>query len=128
MGQEAAAWLLEVDDLAGAQRAWEEAQQREQEQRRLEALEQEKAKRRIAARFGLEAVPEGGGGAKRQTITAWGEPRGRAKGRAQQRYRDGAIVSTRGEKYVVEKTEEWNGGSKGKIYTKGKRGPGVIAG
>jgi hypothetical protein len=124
--QEAAAWLLEVPDLAAEQRAWQQAQQREQEQRRRDALEQEQVKKRIAQRFGLEAVPDGGSG-KRQTIKAWGEGCS-SKGRAQQRYRDGAIVSTRGEKYVVEKAEEWNGGSKGKVYTKGKRGVGVIAG
>jgi hypothetical protein len=43
------------------------------------------------------------------------------------RYRDGQLVSTRGEKFIVETLgTEWNGGSAGKVYTKGKRGKGVI--
>lgn len=41
------------------------------------------------------------------------------------RYHDGQVVSTKGEKYVVQKlTEDWDGGSRGKVYTKGKRGKG----
>lgn len=43
------------------------------------------------------------------------------------RYRDGQLVSTRGEKFIIETLgTEWNGGSSGKVYTKGKRGKGVI--
>lgn len=45
----------------------------------------------------------------------------------QVRYREGRPVTTKGEKYVVERIgEEWDGGSKGKVYTKGKRGKGVV--
>jgi hypothetical protein len=37
------------------------------------------------------------------------------------------VVSCRGEKYIVEKVgEEWDGGSRGKVYTKGKRGKGFV--
>ena len=36
-------------------------------------------------------------------------------------------VTTRGEKYIVESTaKEWDGGSTGKVYTKGKRGKGFV--
>jgi hypothetical protein len=43
------------------------------------------------------------------------------------RFRDGAIVSTKGEKYIVEKTkEEWDGGSRGRVKSKGKRGVGWV--
>ena len=43
----------------------------------------------------------------------------------QVRYRDGVKVTSKGEKYVVENlAKEWDGGSKGKVYTKGKRGKG----
>ena len=42
----------------------------------------------------------------------------------QVRYRDGVRVTTKGEKFVVEASAEWDGGSKGKVYTKGKRGKG----
>ena len=42
-----------------------------------------------------------------------------------ERYLDGRLVSTRGEKFIVETVgEEWDGGSKGKVITKGKRGKG----
>lgn len=45
----------------------------------------------------------------------------------QMRYRDGQLVSCKGEKYVVEKLrEDWDGGSKGKVFTKGKRGKGFV--
>ena len=44
----------------------------------------------------------------------------------QVRYHDGVPVHLRkGEKYVVESLkEEWDGGSRGKVKTKGKRGKG----
>jgi hypothetical protein len=36
-------------------------------------------------------------------------------------------VSTKGEKYIVQKEgDEWDGGSKGRVYTKGKRGKGYV--
>jgi hypothetical protein len=45
----------------------------------------------------------------------------------QVRYRDGQVVSKRGEKFVLETVgEDWDGGSKGKVYTKGKRGKGFV--
>lgn len=43
------------------------------------------------------------------------------------RYRDGVPVAARGEKFIVEQVgEEWDGGSRGKVKTKGKRGPGMV--
>ena len=43
------------------------------------------------------------------------------------RYVNGVPVHTRkGEKYIVENLkEEWDGGSRGKVKTKGKRGKGI---
>jgi hypothetical protein len=42
---------------------------------------------------------------------------------AQVRYRDGRLVSTRGEKYILESvSEEYDGGSRGKVKTKGAGG------
>ena len=41
------------------------------------------------------------------------------------RYLDGQVVATKGEKSIVVKDhEEWDGGSTGKVITKGKRGKG----
>jgi hypothetical protein len=45
----------------------------------------------------------------------------------QVRYRDGQVVSKRGEKFITESAvEDWDGGSKGKVFTKGKRGKGFV--
>ena len=50
-------------------------------------------------------------------------------GTIKQRYRDGQIVTHRGEKYIVEKKkEEYDGGSRGKVMPKGKRGAGWVQG
>ncbi len=41
------------------------------------------------------------------------------------RYRDGVPVTTKGDKYITESLkEQWDGGSRGKVKTKGKRGVG----
>lgn len=43
------------------------------------------------------------------------------------RYLDGEVVTTKGEKYVLtEKKQEWDGGSRGRVKTKGKRGKGFV--
>lgn len=43
------------------------------------------------------------------------------------RYRDGQAVAFKGEKFITESLkDEWDGGSKGKVYTKGKRGKGFV--
>jgi hypothetical protein len=43
------------------------------------------------------------------------------------RYIDNQVVTTKGEKYVIKKEgEEWDGGSRGKVKTKGKRGKGFV--
>jgi hypothetical protein len=47
--------------------------------------------------------------------------------RLQVRYRDDMKVSSKGERFVVEAVgKEWDGGSKGRVYTKGKRGKGFV--
>ena len=41
------------------------------------------------------------------------------------RYRDGVPVITKGDKYITQMLkDEWDGGSRGKVKTKGKRGVG----
>jgi hypothetical protein len=41
------------------------------------------------------------------------------------RFHNGEVATRNGDKYVVEKlTPEWDGGSRGRVKTKGKRGPG----
>lgn len=48
------------------------------------------------------------------------------KGGASVRFRDGAVVTTKGEKYITEKKDEWDGGSRGRVKAKGKRGVGWV--
>ena len=43
----------------------------------------------------------------------------------QVRYREGIKVTSKGEKHVYEQTQpDWDGGSRGKVFSKGKRGKG----
>ena len=43
------------------------------------------------------------------------------------RYLDGQVVAYKGERKVtVSQPEEWDGGSRGRVKTKGKRGPGWV--
>ncbi len=83
-----------------------------------------------ACRFSLQAestaAPAKGRGKRAGNVEPWmaADTASTKKG---VRYRDGQLVSTRGEKFIVETIgTEWNGGSAGKVYTKGKRGKGVI--
>ena len=49
------------------------------------------------------------------------------KGTDARRFLDGQVVGNKGEKYVVvNEKEEWDGGSRGRVKTKGKRGPGFV--
>ena len=49
------------------------------------------------------------------------------KGSDTRRYLDGQVVAMKGEKtIVVGEKEEWDGGSRGRVKTKGKRGPGWV--
>ncbi|PSC73823.1 hypothetical protein C2E20_3197 [Micractinium conductrix] len=123
----AAAWMLECPDLAAAQAAWQaEAQARR--------AERERSKKAIVSRFQLQAVPDGGsappGKGRPPPLQAWGQAAGGGGGRGGEgskvRYRDGMVATRAGQKYVVGKDEDWDGGSRGKVYTKGKRGKGFV--
>ena len=70
----------------------------------------------LCQRCPLQAVPEGsgaGGKGKPPPLKMWGASGG---GSNAARFRDGRLVSTRGEKFVIERVgEEWDGGSRGKV-------------
>ena len=65
-----------------------------------------------------------------EPLVPWSEadkPSQGKQGSAGVRYRDGFPVASKGEKHIEEaRKEEWNGGSSGKIFTKGKRGKGFV--
>ena len=92
----------------------------------------ESTKAAIKQSFFLEALP----GCKKQSrknlrknaeyLNAQVAKKNESKS-SQVRFRDGVVASTKGDKFIVENTkEEWNGGSTGKVYTKGKRGKGYV--
>ena len=44
--------------------------------------------------------------------------------KSKQRYRDSKVVANKGEKYIVEKEEEYDSGQRGRVRPR-KRGPGL---
>ena len=79
----------------------------------------------------LQAVSSGRGKQSRKQLRKTNEfLNAQVSGRKdapQVRFRDGVVASTKGQKFIVENLkEEWDGGSSGKVYTKGKRGKGFV--
>jgi hypothetical protein len=124
----AAQQVLEWDEEVPQQEAaWRSSRAEAEAASAREAAAAASERRRVCARFNLQAVPESSSGGRRPkkgqvAVDAW-QPADVAKRNV--RYRDGRLVSTRGEKYIVESvSEEYDGGSRGKVKTKGKRGVG----
>jgi hypothetical protein len=93
----------------------------------------ESTKAAIKQSFLLEAVPSSGAGGKksrknlRKNAEFLNAQITKANESKQVRFRDGVVASTKGQRFIIESTkEEWNGGSSGKVYTKGKRGKGFV--
>jgi hypothetical protein len=94
----------------------------------------ESTKAAIKQTFLLEAVPGSGAREKqsrknlRKNAEFLNAQITKATNESKQvRFRDGVVASTKGQKFIIESTkEEWNGGSSGKVYTKGKRGKGFV--
>jgi len=64
---------------------------------------------------------------KQAPVRMWEPSEPQEAKKAQVRYNNNEIVSRKGEKYVTQSLkEDWNGGSTGKVYTKGKRGKGYV--
>ncbi|GAB4823759.1 hypothetical protein N2152v2_010805 [Parachlorella kessleri] len=118
--QAAAAHVLDSTDIAEEERAWRTAEARRQAEREQAEQEMLLNRQKILTKFQLEAVSEGPP-RKPQQVQAWSSKEG---GNTKTRFRDGCLVSTKGDKYVFEKAQDWDGGSRGKVYTKGKRGKG----
>ncbi len=119
----AAAWLFESADVDAAERAYAarrggKASRTPEEQAALRAL--------ILNRYDLVKAGSGGGGSG-SAAAPWGAGREAEANAPKVRFHNGQVVSTRGEKYVTEKLQpEWDGGSRGRVKTKGKRGPGFV--
>lgn len=78
----------------------------------------------IFERYGLQAVSHSRK-PTRPPLAARPAKNGGNNAAPKVRYHDSEIVTSRGEKYIVQKIgQEWDGGSRGKVITKGKRGKG----
>ena len=123
---EAADYIVEAGaGLAGRARAWEEAEAAARRESEAEAEAVAREKRKLVDKFLYQSAR----GPAATVLPGNKGPLLSRKERARQpevRYRDGKAVACRaGEKYITEKVgEEWDGGSRGKVITKGKRGVG----
>jgi len=116
--------LMEL--LAMEAREWKTRIAREQADREV-------IKRNIVQRFDLQvALPKyddkGKEMAKPAVPKLFTAPVSMGGGTTKTRFRDGVVVTQRGEKFVTEKKEEYDGGSRGKVMPKGKRGSGWVNG
>jgi hypothetical protein len=120
----AAAQLLDEELVAqhtAAHTAWLE-KLRKQEQ--LEKLSEEAVKERVLNKYSDQVVvPKGQAvnfNAPLRALTAVKSDKG-----PKVRYRDGHVATTNGAKMIITMVKpEWDGGSRGKVTTKGKRGKG----
>ncbi|GIL47501.1 hypothetical protein Vafri_4313 [Volvox africanus] len=125
-----AAWLLDSDcaELQNAEALWEQQQEREQQDEESARLLKERNKQQILQKFDLRPVVQPKDSRKvGKALPPSDLWTGKQAQQSTVRYLDGRVVTTKGEKFIIEKTaEDWDGGSRGKVYTKGKRGKGFV--
>jgi hypothetical protein len=118
---------------------WRHQLQEKESQVAIAKREKEETRKKIVQKYALQVVPDGNQPKKTTSTTSDNRllpPPIKVKASssgdqqsssAKVRYREGVVVSRKNEKYIIEKIgEDWDGGSKGKVYTKGKRGKGFI--
>ncbi|CAN0232769.1 unnamed protein product [Ectocarpus fasciculatus] len=122
-GLEADAEAFERKELGDARKA-REASDRAEEARRRDKEERDALKGKIVGRYADEVKAEGGA---TKVATKKVDIPGLTEKKKTTRYRDGKVVTTTGAKVIVETVKpEWDGGSRGKVKTKGKRGKGFV--
>lgn len=151
-----ASWLLEQQQscntssnnatsengLVGKVERWRHQLQEKELQAIIAKKEKEESRKQIVQKYALQVVPDGNQSKKitsgnkgllpppikvntSNTSSSGQQPPSSSSDKV--RYREGVVVSRKNEKYIIEKVgEDWDGGSKGKVYTKGKRGKGFI--
>ena len=108
-----------------------EAAAADEEARGAQAAENERradaaTRRRVVSRYAQVAQSEGPQTFEPPRLPYAQSRKEALKGQAV-RYRDGQVTTTKGGgKFIVEEKEEWDGGSRGKVNNKGKRGPGFV--
>ncbi|CAN0048928.1 unnamed protein product [Ectocarpus sp. 8 AP-2014] len=122
-GLEADAEAFERKEQGDARKA-REASDRAEEARRRDKEERDALKGKIVGRYADEVKAEGGA---TKVATKKVDLPGLTEKKKTTRYRDGKVVTTTGAKVIVEAVKpEWDGGSRGKVKTKGKRGKGFV--
>ncbi|MEW5299715.1 MAG: hypothetical protein WDW36_002704 [Sanguina aurantia] len=122
-------FVLEAEgELSRREAAWRAARQKASESAQVEQLALERNRKLVLDRFDLQKINRGVAGKKGGTGQAltW-DAADKNDPKRTVRYREGQAVTSKGEKFIVEKLkEDWDGGSTGKVYTKGKRGKGFV--
>jgi len=83
-------------------------------------------KKSIVSKYHLQPVPSGteNGKANSKMKVSLYEDDEKDGGKGRVRFRENVVVSNKGEKYIIEKPPEWDGGSRGKVKSKRKGGKG----
>jgi hypothetical protein len=121
--------LLDLGEEAVRTReaAWQKQKQAGEEEARKQQELDRRAKAATLQRFDLVAIPKLAGKKKQEAVPLPLTTSTSSVSDSKVRFRDGQAVSFKGEKFVIERTgDEWDGGSRGKVYTKGKRGKGFV--
>ncbi|PNH10884.1 hypothetical protein TSOC_002378 [Tetrabaena socialis] len=123
-----ASFLLDSDDreLKASEAEWQETCLQDERERARTQLLEVRNKQQILQKFDLRPVPQAKDPRKHSSKSEPLMITHKSSGKESKvRYLEGRIVSQKGEKFIIEKTaEEWDGGSRGKVFTKGKRGKG----
>lgn len=120
--EECARWVLDHgwDSLKQKKAAYDATQSKlEAKQSKHEQL----ARNRVLKRFDEQECDSAAARARQMTKSR--AVSASTSNESKIRFLDNKVVSMRGEKYIeVQTKEDWDGGSRGRIKTKGKRGPG----
>lgn len=121
--------VLSTNDLDELESLTNEHKLKRLEQKKEQSRETSRIKALVTKNFSetqdLPTVDENGKLIKRPAIVFMSTVGG---GNQKTRYRDGVVVTHRGEKVIVEKNpfDDYDGGSRGKVKTKRKGGPGWV--
>jgi len=111
--------------VSGGVEGDDDTQNKEQHAEQVLHVVDPELKKSIVSRYHLQAVPKVGPPGKQLDIVArQGDTTSGADAERKMRFRDGVVVSTKGEEYVVEKQPGWDGGSRGRVKSKRKGGKG----
>jgi len=132
---EAASWLSSSSNEGNdnGESSWRSAREERRARRKAERAADEAAKAKLLQKFDATAVVTSGEGTgnARAPIRLWGDDFCKKKSSSskqpQQRYLDGVPVNSKQKYIVVQDKEDWDGGSRGRVILKGKRGKGGVS-